>query len=460
MGGDFNTYGSVAIEYETGIFGQMYDYDQRITGPEDPSFYNNVWTATYNTIFNCLDVINLCTDGGYEAYPTTRGIAKVMLAYNLALLTDLFGDTPWSQTGNFTEYMQPKLDTQESIYTDVFKYLDEALEDLPKGDDVNIGNADMIYAGNEDLWIKAVYGLKARYTMRLLNRSSDRNGDLDKVLEYISKSFTSADEEMKFDHYDAANIYNPYYAFCRSRDYYALSESMVNKLLSRNDPRATQTFIDNTQTLITADDADFYPAPNGTANKLQYTYNQFACNWSETAPTQFLSYHELLFLKAEAQARLGQDASETLQRAIEAAFENLAVSVKSAINSTFSKKVNGVCTLSAADVADYFMNDVKPLYDQNPVKEIMTQKYLAFWGASGEALEAYNDYRRLLAAGENYIELENPRNAATAIHPKGMFPLRYVYGSGDTTTNPNVADAYGDGTYVYSEPVWWALGSR
>lgn len=55
-----------------------------------------------------------------------------MLAYNLALLTDLYGDTPWSQTGNYMEYMQPDLDKQEAIYQDVFTLLDEALEDLPK----------------------------------------------------------------------------------------------------------------------------------------------------------------------------------------------------------------------------------------------------------------------------------------------------------------------------------------
>ena len=81
----------------------------------------------------------------------------------------------------------------------------------------------------------------------------------------------------------------------------------------------------------------------------------------------------------------------------------------------------------------------------------MIQKYLSLWGANGESLETYNDVRRLIALGEvDMLELKNPKK----------FPLRYTYGSGDTTTNPNVNAAYGDGQYVYSEPVWWAGGNR
>jgi ABC-type transporter Mla subunit MlaD len=83
----------------------------------------------------------------------------------------------------------------------------------------------------------------------------------------------------------------------------------------------------------------------------------------------------------------------------------------------------------------------------------MVQKYIAFYGANGESTEAYNDIRRLKAMGENFIELANPNNAT-------RFPLRYGYGNSDTTANPNVKEAFGTGQYVYTEPVWWAGGSR
>ena len=34
------------------------------------------------------------------------------------------------------------------------------------------------------------------------------------------------------------------------------------------------------------------------------------------------------------------------------------------------------------------------------------------------------------------------------------------YGNSDVVSNPEVKAAYGDGQYVYSEPVWWAGGTR
>ena len=52
--------------------------------------------------------------------------------------------------------------------------------------------------------------------------------------------------------------------------------------------------------------------------------------------------------------------------------------------------------------------------------------------------------------GEDIYGLQNP----------GKFPLRCPYGNDDTTTNPNIQAAYGDGQYVFTENVWWAGGTR
>jgi hypothetical protein len=107
--------------------------------------------------------------------------------------------------------------------------------------------------------------------------------------------------------------------------------------------------------------------------------------------------------------------------------------------------------LSAAAAVDYFNTSVRPKFQTNPLSEVMNQKYIAFF--EEEAIEAYNDYRRLKSMGNNVINLDNPMNA-------NLFPLRFTYGSEDVTTNMNIREAYGDGTYVYSENVWWAGGTR
>ena len=72
--------------------------------------------------------------------------------------------------------------------------------------------------------------------------------------------------------------------------------------------------------------------------------------------------------------------------------------------------VGGEVNLGADVAEDYFEKSVKPLFAVNPLKETMIQKYLSFFGASGESTEAYCDYRRMKGAGEEFVELKNPLN--------------------------------------------------
>lgn len=46
--------------------------------------------------------------------------------------------------------------------------------------------------------------------MHLLNRSSDKDADLNNVLTYVSKAFTSADNELKLAVYDGDAQCNPF----------------------------------------------------------------------------------------------------------------------------------------------------------------------------------------------------------------------------------------------------------
>lgn len=60
---------------------------------------------------------------------------------------------------------------------------------------------------------------------------------------------------------------------------------------------------------------------------------------------------------------------------------------------------------------------------------------------------------------EKLIERNDPRIRRVFINADWA-PLRAPYGSDDTTTNPEVKAAYGDGQYVYTNPVWWAMGNN
>jgi len=469
VGGDFNTYASAYVEHEAGTHNQLFRAEHRQNEPSAASTFNNVWGTCYAALKNSRIVIDKCSEGGSQAgNQVTKGIAEVLAAYNSAIIADMFGDAPWSEAALINadgtpKYMNPKIDSQKDIYAGVMKYLDDAIADLqPSTKDAHIsggvGTSDLLFGGDKASWLKFAYGLKARYTMRLIVRSTDVTSDMNDVIDYVDNSFTSAKKQAAFSIYDASNL-NPLFDYQWSRDGLAASKSMSEKLIERNDPRIYRVFIDpNWMQMEGPSDPAFFMAPNGENEERQYYYNTSVFVFSQTAPTLLLSYHELLFLKAEALCRLNLlgDAESILNEAVVAGIANTEVNVSASMTAPTILDYGGLGETSVAitetEAQNYFDTDVKPLFNANPLKEVMIQKYLAFFGASGESTECYSDLRRLKALNENFVELKNPLNSS-------KFPLRCPYGSDDTTTNPAVNDAYGDGQYVYTEPVWWAGGT-
>lgn len=464
VGGDFSFYLSSYIEHEVGVYNQMFNAETRAGEPALGSTFNNVWNGTYSNIQYAKIIIEKSSEGGSEAgNNVTLGVAKVLLAYNAALLTDLFGDVPFSEAGimnaNGTpKYMQPKVDKQEDIYKAVFTLLDEAIV-LLDGKDAGpfgaMGTKDFIYEGDATKWKKAAYAMKARYTLRLLERSSNKEADLQNILTYASKSFTGVEDEFKFAQYDGVSQLNPLYSFTYSREYQAASKSLVAKLVERNDPRLTQAFYDTKYNQIT-DVTKINPAPNGEPEQEQGYYSGAMYYLASTTPTMLLSYHELLFIKAEALCRLNRstEAEVVVKEAITVGFANLESAINSSLKTGF---VGGkVANLDATVSEKYFTESVKTMFDKNPLKETMVQKYLSFLGASGESIEAYNDYRRLNYSkdGKDFIVLLNPKNTT-------QFPVRLPYSSDEILANKNVKPLFTDeGNYVYKENVWWAGGTR
>ena len=458
LGSDLSLYASVYMELEAGVHGQMFNAEIRSGEPTTSATYNNNWGSLYTNINNAKDIIAKCVTGGSESGNTrTLAIAQTLEAINLAQLTNLFGDVPYSQTSIYDEngmpvYPQPVIDKQEVLYASIFKLLDDAEANFnatPSADyTAGPGAYDLIYEGSTSLWIKAINALRARYKMQLLNRSSSVTADLNQIVQWIDNSFADVSEQMSFNHYDGGNNYNPLFSYMYSRDGLGVSQSFLDKTVERNDPRLT--FVAGYD--ADSDPEDIFAAPNGEPVEAQFYYDITYASYSHTAAVHYISYHELLFIKAEALARLGQtaDAKATLSEAVAAAYANLDIT-----NVAGAQYTGGSPTrLTAELAAGYFEASVSPAFDVNPVKEVMFQKYMACFGANGEPVVAYNDYRRMKAMGEgDYITLANHLNP-------DQFPLRFTYGNDDVLNNTNIKEAYGDGRYVYSENVWWAGGTR
>ena len=439
VGSDLAFYSAVYIEHSVGIFGQMNGAEMRAGEPTAATTYNNSWNNIYLALRHLRTVIERSSPyGEEEGNYQSLGIAQILTAYNLAILTDLFGDVPWSEALQPGVIFAPRLDSQESIYREIFRLLEEGIANLRRPERLLfpgglIGRQDLIYLGDDASWIRFAYGLKARYTMRL----SHRTPNFANVIAFANNSFQNRYQEAKME-WNGTTAVSPFGRFFIDRNQLGASQSLHNRLTDRNDPRNEIFFVPPRA------GGNILFGVNGSPTAAQNRYALSGLSIAGftaagapianlTAPTFLMSYHELQFLVAEAHARLGNltEARAALLRAITAAFAKVNV------------------RLSAQAAQDYFDSLANRLTTQEDLlAEIMVQKYLAFF--EEEAIEAFNDIRRLKAKGENFIELSHP----------GDFPLRFTYGSSDVITNVNVREAYGDGTYVFTEPVWWAGGRR
>lgn len=423
VGADLAFYASIYTELLGGAYAQMYNAQIRDGEPQLSSTYNNSWNNIYRNLRSLKIVREKCSPGGKEAGNYhTLGIAEIMNAYNLAVLTDLWGDVPYSEALSPKGNPQAKLDKQKDIYVEIFRLLDSGIANLKKDSNfANLSNQDLIYRGDLNKWIKTAYGLKARYLMRLSAVSPDYQG----VLDNVNLSFTNGAEDFSFQN---DKVSYPFYLFKVDRDNLFASKTFYDLLRSydEKDPRLVDYFVANKGKSDLLDHSKEVKQSQGA-----YARSGLSDGIKNKSNAIYLlSYHEVLFLKAEAEARLGNSAE---------AVKTLNTAIVAGLN----KKQSFVYPAYDRKVAD-------GLNGQALLKRIASEKYISFYEV--ESIEAYNDIRRWKAMGENLIELKH--------NEPNKFPKRYSYGNSDVTNNDHIKAIFGDGSYVYSEDVWWAKGTR
>ena len=425
------------------------------------SCFNNEWNDTYSTLKSLKDVIDKCADGASNAgQADLLGMAQTLTALDLGILTDLHGDIPYSQALQGDKNLQPELDSQENIYKDIFQLLDNAIANLQEGGS-NVGESDILFGGNCNKWLGLAYALKARYKLHTYFR--DRNV-LPEVIAAANAAIAAGFDGAELDVFNGVTADNPWSAYWWSRFYTGSSTTVDNLMLERDDPREEVYNVKFYQQNVIGQPGDDAIARSTAGMNAPAWLN----NGAQTI--HVFSKSELYFILAEAKARLGQDASSDMATAIEASIIDYAVTDPgySTIGYFYPMSAEDIQkdeyaqamglsgdgkSIIASWTADYIA--ALPV----TLKEIMVQKYLA--QTRDEQIEAYNDIRRCKALGEEHVKLTNPKNSGST---GNTWPLRLPYGSSDVTSNPNVSAAFGTGNdagqYIFTEPVWWAGGSR
>lgn len=325
---------------------------------------NNLWGAAYQS--NLMDLKQIIDKADANNSPHYAGVAKVLTAWDLGFMTDLFGDIPYSDAFQGNNQLTPAYDTQEAIYTTIQSLLDAAIADMAETESVESpGDEDIFYGGNLDNWTKLAWSLKARFALNL----SGVNGNqaYTDALTYAANGFTSNDDNMKFTF--NSNQKSPLFQFMDQRGDITMASTFIDMLNNDGDNRILAYSSDGT--------ASVGGDPGTNQEDGIALPGDFVA--AEDATVYLMTYHELKFIEAEANLVLGNTSD--------------------ADSAYLDGAIASVLLVLPPDDYGYVPDDILTwgwygiinVGDANiDLETIMKQKYIANFGT----VQAYNDWRR------------------------------------------------------------------
>lgn len=426
VSGDYAFYLSSLNEQEIGIGNnQLMRAELRDPGEWAASTtFNNVWNSTYGNLKNIREIIRkIETDvpGNVDQFGLL-GMAQVLEAINFGVLTSVHGDIPYSEALQGQANLQPKLDAQKDVYTGIVATLDAAIANFEKESEPlieSLGNLDLAFGGDLNQWKATAYALKARF---LLHKLAVEPGVLSEVQTNAQKAADLGFKGFTINEFNGKTADNPWSAYVFSRYYSVPSATVANLMQPNGDPRLDY-YLNSKGEFYKPGDKDIAEAvDDGRTLALQPTWYLLG-----SQPLHLFSKSELYFILAEAQLRLGKDATAAFQTAVETSV--------SEILSLFDDDTDAVAFAQSLGAPT--------------LQKLFEQKYIA--QSHDEQIEAYNDLRRLKTMGESYVKLTNPLNTQSGVN---RYPECLPYANSAVIGNPNVKEAYGDGSYIYTKKTW------
>ncbi|MEO1052462.1 MAG: SusD/RagB family nutrient-binding outer membrane lipoprotein [Bacteroidota bacterium] len=403
------------VQRYAGIGNQIGRYD---TYDFQTADFNNAWARTYAGVLLDLKRIQELSEPNGDN--TFIGISQIMMAYNYAQFTDLFGDIPFAQALGEIELLDPDFDQQENIYPAIIQMIDDGIASLQLPDQgVNPGNTDRIYGGDIDQWVRFANTLKLK--LQLQKRLADPTGSTNAINQLI------ADDQLlrnNGDNFSVAyttdlNNQHPMYAFAflnRQGDI-AVSQRFIDSLVILDDPRIPVYLDNNGQASANDPDSLIYTGfQNGsTATPPLVTVRArlgvFPVGANGEAPERMLTYYQLQFMLAEAAVTLGTtgDARDYLEEGIVGAMGEAGVA-----QADFDAYLQA--RLTAFDNATT---------DDERLSIIMRDKWVALFG---NGIDSWTDWRR---TGFPAFQLSQ-----TVLSPDGDFPRKMLIPQNELAANP------------------------
>ncbi len=410
--------------------------------------FNDLWTNAYTGVFKNINAL-LPIANAKQLYHHA-GVGKILKAYIMFTLVDMFGDIPYAEANLGIENTNPKADPGKAVYDSAFALLQSALVDLDKTPEADISN-DLFYNGDIDKWktLAKTLELKGYLQTRLVDEANVKTKMTALITENDLIDESSEDFTFKFGTRDGApdtrhpkfqqNYANPggaqdylgnyfmwaavqekdnvdprtrYYFYRQTLDIFAAIPDPVNLAFTlpcnfRVKPSADYTpycYVDEGYIGRDHGNSEGIPPDNGyrtiwgiypnggefDADKGGSTSADIGAKGAGIFPIWMSSFTD--FVKAEAALTLQTpgDPKALLLSGVRKSIETVM-----AYPATVNVLVDDDFVPTAAQVQDY-IDEVAALYDAASGTEeklgiIIKEYYLALWG---NGIESYNNYRR------------------------------------------------------------------
>lgn len=353
-----------------------------------PANSNGIW-ALYNRMRDLDDIIAMSDKG--QGLTNYKAIARVLKVYIYSVLTDTYGDIPYSESGKAISQQEytPEYDTQEEVYKGMLAELASVSKSFNTAETL-LYSGDPVYKGTISRWVKFTNSLRLRLLMRVSRKMPSAVGDITTMLSNPADYPMMDNNDDNFLYRYSGGLPDVYPlapAYVRDFDfkYKSVSAFIVDSLKKFNDSRLFQ-FARPTNASAGTSNPQYVGLPNslpvtesanynGGYNFQSYLGTRFQ---SPTEPAIWLTWSEVLFLKAEA-AQMGYfsgDATALYNDAIKASF-----------------------AYWGAPFAESYLQQTGVKYD-GTLPKIYLQKFFALYFTG---MEGWNEYRRtgypLLVAG-------------------------------------------------------------
>lgn len=424
---------------------------------------NAVWTELYaGSGVEFQRIIEIADKNGLENY---KGVSLVLKCYLFSVLTDLYGDVPYSEAFSISTTLTPKYDSQESIYVDLIAKLEEA-NSLLNPDDTPI-EGDILYDNSIAKWKKFANSLR----LRLLLRISDRPEYQTLVTEEFTKMLVT---DVSTYPIFSSNADNAALAYLGS---YPNNNPLNETYKTRDDHRVSKTLIDMMYSPANHDHPDWrivvyantpsaggywVGLPNGLTSADAAAYLGNGLNMTSiigdyfiqpNAPGMLMSFAELKFILAEAVQRgfiSGSSVSvqQYYEEGVYASYHQFSDEIVENVP-TYYPAFEALNMRIDDYASDYLLHN--GAWDSaNPLKCIATQKWIAMFD---QGLQAWFEWRR---TGFPVLV------AATDGLNNGKIPVRLRYPSDEYSRNGDCLNAAiaRQGADDLNTKVWWDIANN